>query len=294
MNNKPVDSMKDKICMVTGGTSGIGKHTALSLAEKGATVIIVGRNIEKCVRTVKKIRKKSKNDSVEYFIADLSSQRDIHNLVYNFKQKYNSLHVLINNAGARFMKREISADGIEMSFALNHLAYFLLSNLILDVLKASVPSRIINIASGNHDTEIDFDDLNREDSYDGRKSYAQSKLANLLFTYEFARRLQGSGVNVNAVDPGGVATRFNKNNGLGYWMRHLIAHALSGNLKSTKKGSFASVFMASSSEVENITGQFCNNDPSTNYAELVFDNSLSEKLWTMSEKLTGINTDQLL
>jgi len=283
-----MNSMKNKICMVTGGTSVIGKYTAIALAEKGATVLIVDRNPEKCIKTVTKIRKKTKNNSVEYFLADLSSQQDIYNLVDAFKKRYKSLHVLVNNTGARFLTRQVSADGLEMSFALNHLAYFLLSNLLVDILIANAPARVINVTSGNHDTEIDFDDLKREDSYDSWKAYAQSKLANLLFTYEFARRLKGSGVNVNAVDPGGIVANFNKNNRPDYWLRDLLVQKVARNLMHWKKEAFVIVHLASSPEVENITGQFCNNELSISFAELAFNNSLSEKLWEVSEELTTV------
>jgi NAD(P)-dependent dehydrogenase (short-subunit alcohol dehydrogenase family) len=252
-------------------------------------VLIVGRNPDKCKSTVEKIRKKSKNNSVKYLLADLSSQVDIFNLVHDFKKQYKLLHVLVNNAGARFMTREISADGIEMSLAVNHLAYFLLSNLLIDILRTNETARIINVASGAHDTEIDFDDLQREDRYDGGKAYAQSKLANLIFTYELARKLQGTGITVNVVDSGGVATNFNKNNGLFDWIGHLFANTLSRNLKSSKKGTYVTVYMASAPEVENLTGHFCTYDTSISYAELTFDNSLSRKLWEVSEKLTGVN-----
>jgi NAD(P)-dependent dehydrogenase (short-subunit alcohol dehydrogenase family) len=281
--------MKNKICMVTGATSGIGKHTALSLAAKGATVLIVGRNSDNCIATVEKIRKKTKNNSVEFFVADLSSQGDIQNLVNEFKKKYESLHVLVNNAGARFMTREENDDGLEMSFAVNHLAYFLLSYLLIDVLKANAPARIINVASGTHDTDIDFDDLQGKKFYGGRKAYAQSKLANLLFTYELAQRLNGSGVTVNAVDPGGVATNFNKNNGWGYWLRHLIAHTLSQDLKSPKSGASTSVFLATSSEALDLSGQFFKNQKPITYTQLSFDKTLAKKLWEVSEELTIYN-----
>ena len=281
-------SLTGKTCLITGATSGIGKYTALGIAKLGAAVVIIGRNAEKCKATVDKIKWKTKNESVEYILADLSCQKEIRNLVKKFENKYNTLHVLVNNAGARFIIRQETVDGIEMTFALNHLAYFLLTNLLLDVLKNSTPARIINIASGNLSNSIDFNNLNQKENYDGRKAYAQSKLANLLFTYELAQKLKNSDITVNAVNPGGVATNFNRNNGWQYWLRHVIAHIISGNLKLPRRGAYASIYLASSPEVNGVTGRFFHNDQIISSSELLFDRDLTKKLWTISEQLTGL------
>src|SRR5688572_4549764 len=186
--------MNGKICLVTGGTNGIGKIAARELARMGATVVIVGRDAQKTSQVVEEIRTASGNKNVDSLLADLSSQQEVRRLADEFKSKYSHLHVLLNNAGAVFMKRQLSVDGIEMTFALNHLAYFLLTNLLLDTIKASAPARIINVSSGAHTSgKIEFDNLQGERRY-GASAYGNSKLANILFTIELARRLEGTGV----------------------------------------------------------------------------------------------------
>jgi retinol dehydrogenase-12 len=206
--------MKDEICMVTGATSGIGAVTARALAEKGAAVVVVGRDAEKSEATVNLIQQQTGNPRVEYLLADLSVQEEIRRLAERFKSRYQRLHVLVNNAGAFFMSRQLSADGLEMTFALNHLAYFLLTHLLLDILKASAPARIVNVSSNGHrGMKINLEDLKSQGRYAPMQAYGQSKLANLLFTYELARRLEGSGVTVNALHPGFVATNLAANNG---------------------------------------------------------------------------------
>jgi NAD(P)-dependent dehydrogenase (short-subunit alcohol dehydrogenase family) len=179
-----------KICMVTGANAGIGKATALVLAQMGATVVMICRNRERGEAALNEIKRVSGNDNVSLLLADLSSQNSIRQLVENFKTQYTALHVLINNAGNIPMERTITEDGIETQFAVSHLSYFLLTNLLLDVLKASAPSRIINVASTLHQfATISFDDLQSEHSYQPSQVYNRTKLANILFTYELARRL---------------------------------------------------------------------------------------------------------
>ena len=206
-------NMTGKICLVTGATNGIGMATAQALAHMGATVVIVGRDAQKAARVTEEIRAASGNQNVDWLLADLSSQQDIRRLATEFKSKYSHLHVLLNNAGATFTTRQLSVDGIEMTFALNHLAYFLLTNLLLDTIKASSPARIINVSSDAHSGgKIDFDNLQGERSYSSFGPYGNSKLANILFTTELARRLEGTGVTVNALHPGFTSTGFGKNN----------------------------------------------------------------------------------
>lgn len=202
--------MSEKICIVTGATSGIGAATAHALARQGATVIVIGRNRKKCFGMVNKIKSAASNSSVEFILADLSSQNEIRQLAEQFKQSYKRLDVLVNNAGAKFTSRLQTVDGYEITFALNHLGYFLLTNLVLEELKASRQGRIVNVSSGAHSgcPGINFDDLQSQNGYIGKKAYAQSKLANLLFTYELSRRLEGTGITVNALTPGGVITNF--------------------------------------------------------------------------------------
>src|SRR5215210_2893675 len=182
--------MGEKICLITGATSGIGKATAMGLASMGASIVMVGRDRGRGEAAMADIKEKSANASVDLMLADVSSQEQIRRLADEFKEAYPRLDVLINNAGVFRSKRITTADGIEMTFAVNHLAYFLLTNLLLDVLKASAPSRFVIVASGDHSNgTIDFDDLQGEKEYKGPKAYSQSKLADVLFTYELARRL---------------------------------------------------------------------------------------------------------
>ena len=250
--------MIGKISMVTGATSGIGEATAHALAERGSSVIVVGRSQKKCLDTVKKIKRNTCNESVEFMLADLSSQKDIRQLAEQFKQSYQRLDVLINNAGAKFTSRLQTVDGCEMTFALNHLGYFLLTNLLLEELKASEQGRIINVSSGSHGgcSGINFDDLQGRDGYIGKVAYAQSKLANLLFTYELARRLKDTGVTVNALEPGGVITNFCKNNGWVSWSKHVVAHILARNLIGPAKGAKTSIYLATSPDVKGVSGKY--------------------------------------
>ena len=201
------ESSDKKICLVTGATSGIGKAAAHGMATMGYTTVVVGRNRDKCERVCRRIRQQTANPDVSYLIADLSSQKEIRRLAEEFKGTFDRLDVLVNNAGAKILQRLTTVDGYEMTFALNHLAYFLLTRLLIERLQAAGHARIINVSSGAHGgAAIDFDDLQNEKAYIGKVAYNQSKLANLLFTYELARRLDGTGITVNAMAPGGVIT----------------------------------------------------------------------------------------
>src|SRR5688572_11336879 len=246
--------MNGKICLVTGGTNGIGKIAARELARMGATVVIVGRDAQKTSQVVEEIRTASGNKNVDSLLADLSSQQEVRRLADEFKSKYSHLHVLLNNAGGFFMRRQRSVDDIEMTFALNHLAYFLLTNLLLDTIKASAPARIINVSSDAHTSgKIEFDNLQGERNYSPR-AYDNSKLANILFTMELARRLEGTGVTVNALHPGFVATGFAKNNGKVF--AALISIFTPLVARSPAKGAETSVYLASSPSVQVITGEY--------------------------------------
>src|SRR5437588_3353156 len=207
-------SMQGKICMVTGANSGIGKATSLALAQMGATVVMVCRDRARGEQARREITTKSRNNAVDLLQADLSSQQSIRQLVENLQQRYTHLHVLINNAGAAFTGRRETADGVEMTFAVNYLAPFLLTNLLLDVLKASAPARIVNVSSAAHtSSSIQMDDLQAEKLYRPMRTYPQAKLAVVQFTYQLARRLQGTGVTANCLHPGFVATNFAQSDG---------------------------------------------------------------------------------
>ena len=282
MMTEPVGTMRGNVCLVTGGTSGIGQVTAKELARRGAKVVVVGRNGGKTEQTVTDIRRATGNPEVDFLLADLSSQADVRNLAEQFQQKYSRLDVLINNAGGIFMERRESIDGIEMTFALNHLAYFLLTNLLLDTIKASAPARIINVSSEAHrGMTLNFDDLQQQNQYRGFRVYSKSKLANLLFTFELARRIEGTGVTVNALHPGFVASNIFAGNGWVGWTVRRIASVVA---MSPEAGALTSIYLATASELEAVTGQyFVKQRPSTERASL--DPQAAQRLWKASELL---------
>jgi retinol dehydrogenase-12 len=280
------ETMSGKTCLVTGATSGIGAVTARVLAERGATVVVVGRSRERAEATVAGIREGTGNPSVEPMLADLSSQASIRQLAREIQERYPRLDVLVNNAGGLFTRSQTSVDGIEMTFALNHLGYFLLTNLLLDTLKRSAPSRIINVSSDAHKMakSFDFDAVEKPGRHRGLQAYAQSKLANLLFTYELARRLQGTGVTVNALHPGVVATNFAANNGL-VW--RAIRPVLDLFSISAEEGALTTAYLATSPEVEGITGQYFVKQKSVPSTEPSLDEATARRLWSLSERLIG-------
>jgi NAD(P)-dependent dehydrogenase (short-subunit alcohol dehydrogenase family) len=277
------DTMNGKICLVTGGTNGIGKATAQALAQMGATVVIVGRNAQKTSQVVEEIRAASGNKNVDSLLADLSSQQEVRRLANEFKSKYSHLHVLLNNAGGFFMQRQLSVDGIEMTFALNHLVYFLLTDLLLDTLKTSAPARIINVSSNAHTSgKIEFDNLQGERGYSPR-AYDNSKLANILFTMELARRLEGTGVTVNALHPGFVATGFAKNNGK--VIAALVSVFAPLVARSPEKGAQTSIYLASSPSMEGITGEYFYDSHVISAAPQASDRVVARKLWEVSAEM---------
>ena len=280
-------TMQGKICLITGGTNGIGKSTAQGLARLGATVVIVGRDVQKTAQVTEEIRSATGNENVDSLLADLSSQQAVRRLASDFKRKYSQLHVLLNNAGGTFTTRQLSVDGIEMTFALNHLAYFLLTNLLLDTLKASAPARIINVSSNAHSGgKIDFDNLQGERSYSSFGPYGNSKLANILFTIELARRLEGTGVTGNALHPGFTSTGFGKNNP-GFLMK-IMGAVVPLIARSPEKGAATSIYLASSPEVQSITGKYFVDCKVTQPAPQATDMAVAKKLWDVSAEMVHL------
>ena len=280
-------TMQGRICLITGATNGIGKSTAQALARMGATVVIVGRNAQKTAQVVEEIRAASGNHTVDSLLADLSSRQEVRRLASEFKSKYSQLHVLLNNAGGTFTTRQLSADGIEMTFALNHLAYFQLTNLLLDTIKASAPARIINVSSDAHSGgKIEFDNLQGERSYSIFGPYGNSKLANILFTTELARRLEGTGVTANALHPGFTSTGFGKNNpGLLMKMIRAVVPLIA---RSPEKGAATSIYLASSPEVQRISGKYFVDCRVTPPAPQATNSAVARKLWDISAEMVHL------
>jgi retinol dehydrogenase 14 len=278
--------MAEKVCLITGATSGIGKATAVGLANMGASVVMVGRDRGRGEAAMAEIKEGSPNASVDLMLADLSSQKEIRRLADEFKDAYPRLDVLVNNAGVFLGKRITTADGIEMTFAVNHLAYFLLTNLLLDVLEASAPSRIVNVSSGAQSNgTIDFADLQGEKGYKGTKAYSQSKLANVLFTYELARRLEGTGVTANCLHPGAVRTNFGSGSSgiFGFMVR-----ALRPLMVSPEKGAETSIYLASSPEVEGVSGRYFVKKAGARSSDESYDERTARRLWEVSAELTNL------
>jgi NAD(P)-dependent dehydrogenase (short-subunit alcohol dehydrogenase family) len=281
--------MQRKVCLITGATAGIGLVTAQALAQQGATLVLVGRNPEKCAATVEQLKQQSGNSQIDFLVADLALQSEVRRLADQFCQRYRRLDVLINNAGAHFMQRRETAEGIEMTFALNHLSYFLLTHLLLETLKASAPARIVNVASDAHTgAKLDFADLQNRQHYGGVgfQPYAQSKLANILFTYELARRLEGSGVTVNTLHPGFVATNFATNNG--WFARFLMKWLLHRFAISPEEGAQTTIYLATSPEVEGVTGKYFVQKKATTSSPASYDQAAARQLWTISAEMTGL------
>ena len=280
-------SMQGKVCLITGANSGIGKVTALELARMGATVVMVSRDQTRGAQAQSEIKAQSGNNAVDLLIADLSSQQSIRQLVTEFQQRYQQLHVLINNAGAFVFSRKETVDGLEMSFAVNYLAPFLLTNLLLDTLKASAPARIVNVSSEAHEAGyINMDDLQSQQRYGFMRPYGQSKLAVVLFTYELARRLQGTGVTVNALHPGFVATNIGRG-GLSPLLQPLVKLVFSLGI-SPEKGAQTTIYLATSPDVEGVTGKYFTKSIPKRSAEITYDESLQHRLWDESEKLVQL------
>lgn len=278
--------MQGRVCIITGATSGMGKATAAALARMGATVILVARNQHKAAQVRDTLRAQSNNDNIHVLLADLASQQSIHELVAAFFQRYQHLHVLVNNAGGIFFRREVTVDGIEATFAVNHLAPFLLTNLLLDTLVASAPARIITISSNAEAAgHVDFADLQRTKSYMAFGAYAQSKLANLLFTYELARRLERTGVTANAVRPGPVATGFGSGGSGLLKLFPLIFHLIG---KSAEEGARTAIDLASAPRYQGVSGKVFYNQKEVRPSRQAQDGILQRRLWQASAAFTGL------
>ncbi|MGA8417636.1 MAG: SDR family NAD(P)-dependent oxidoreductase [Candidatus Dormiibacterota bacterium] len=275
--------VRDKRVLITGATRGIGLAAAQALARRGAQLAIVARDDARGVEAATSIKGEG-GSTVDVLLADLSSQASVRNLASEVLDRYPRIDVLINNAGATFTSRQLTEDGIERTWALNHLAPFLLTTLLLDRLKASAPARIITTASDAHKGKlIPFDDLNAERSWKGRgfTRYGETKLANIMFTRELARRLEGTGVTTYSFHPGLVATGFNRNNGALMTIAMTIIAPFS---RSPRKAAQTLVWLADSPDVTKQTGGYYEDRALAVSSRQAQDPALAKKLWEISEE----------
>jgi NAD(P)-dependent dehydrogenase (short-subunit alcohol dehydrogenase family) len=279
------DMMNGKVALITGANSGIGKATAFGLASMGATVVLACRDAKRGDEAKREIVEETENREVILALVDLASLESVRSFAKEFRQRFPHLHVLVNNAGIYASKRVLTVDGFESTFAINHLSHFLLTNLLLDLLKANAPSRIVNVASeaqrGGH---INFGDLQGMHNYWGMKSYPQSKLANVLFTYELARRLEGTGVTANCVHPGTVRTNFGRQNG---GIMAVMVRIFSPFMLSPKEGAKTVIWLASSPEVEHISGKYFVKQSERKSSKESYDLNIASRLWEVSSELTA-------
>ncbi len=279
--------MTGKVCLVTGATSGIGKVTATALASLGAEVVITGRNREKTEATIHQIISETGNETVHYLLADFSDLEQVRELAAQFNRRFSRLDVLVNNAGSFFNTRQETQYGVEKTFLVNHLAPFLLTNLLLDTIISSSPARIINVSSDAHQYgTLDFDDLCFKRRFVGMKAYARSKLANILFTYESVRRLGESSITVNALHPGHVATDIWRTN------FSIVGPALKRVMGlfalTPEEGADNSIYLATSQDVAGVTGKYFVKREPAQSSSLSYDEELAKRLWEVSEDLTSI------
>lgn len=287
-------SMRGKVCLVTGATSGVGKVTALELATKGAHVIIVGRSPDRCEATLAEIEAITGSNSLDYLVADLSVFSAVKTMAKEFNSRYNKLHVLVNNAGAIYMRRSNTVEGLETTWALNHFGYFWLTGFLIDTLKASAPSRIINVSSDAHKrSKLDGPPNMRDAMPWGFQTYADTKLANLLFSYHLAYSIKSTGVTVNALHPGVVATNFGKGNGL-------VGNIIQGYSRyfgvSPEVGARTIVHLACAPELYATTGKYYVKEREVQSSRLSYDTKLSTRFWQWSidnSRRLGMDTGRI-
>jgi retinol dehydrogenase-14 len=282
--------MTGKNVLVTGGTGGIGRAAAIALASKGARIGITGRDRPRAEQAAVAIARDSGNPSVDVFVADMSSQAEVRRLANEVLSAYPRLDVLLNNVGGFWAHRHMTADGLEHTFALNHLAPFLLTNLLLERLIASAPARVVTVSSGAHSMgKIDFDDLMGEGTYSGQGAYNQSKLANVMFTYELARRLEGSGVTATALHPGMTSTGFGAKDTARGW-GPLIA-VMRPFMRTPQKGAETSVYLAGAPEAQGLTGQYFVDRKPKQSSDISYDARAAARLWQVSTDLVGLASE---
>ena len=278
----------NNVVIVTGANSGMGKAISIEIAKTGAALVMLCRNKTRGEEALKEVRALSGNDSVELMLADLGSQKSIENFCMEFKKKHQRLDVLINNAGVILPGRHETVDGYELQFGVNHLGHFLLTNRLLDLLIASAPARIVNVSSGAHKGgKIHFGDVNLKKNYTVWRAYAQSKLAIVLFTYELAERLKGTGVTANCLHPGAVASSMGINRDTGFGT--FITGILKPFFQTSKQGAETTIYLATSQDVDGITAKYFYRKKPIASSKRSYDKVAAKKLWDLSESMTNLN-----
>lgn len=289
--NQATHAMDGKTVLITGGTGGIGRATAIRLATMGARVGITGRDPGRTQRAAAEISSESRNGVVDAFAADLSSQSEVRRLAAEVLDAYPRLDVLINNVGGFWSHRRVTADGLEHTFALNHLAPFLLTNLLLDRLIASAPARIVTVSSGAQSMgKIDFDDLMGERKYSGQTAYNQSKLANVMFTLELARLLAGTGVTATALHPGMTSTAFSAEDPSRAFAP--LVRVMRPFMKKPERGADTPVYLASAHGAEGVSGQYFANQKPERANKSAYDPRRNKRLWQVSADLVGLAANE--
>ena len=283
--------MHNKVVLVTGANAGIGKVIATELARQGATVVMVSRDRQRGEEAMREIASATSSTSLDLLVADLSSQQAVRRLADDFRQRYSQLHVLVNNAGAHVQQRQLSVDGIEMNLAINHLSSFLLTNLLLETMRASGPVRIVNVASNAMTRTIDLDDLQSEKTFVPFDVYGQAKLAMVMCGYVLARRLTGTGITVNALHPGITATKII--NDVTPPMMRPFAGIIKLFLLSPDKGAQTVLYLATSPEVEGVTGKYFVRSKPELSVPISYDEALQERVWNASAELVGLESSVL-
>jgi len=280
------NDLEGKVILVTGATEGIGKAAALDFAKRGATLVLVGRNRDKSERVLAELKAESGNDKIELLLGDLSKMAEVRAVADAFRAKHDRLDVLVNNAGAVFMEHQLSADGIELTFALNHVAYFVLTTRLLDILQKTPGARVVSTSSGAHHMgKLDLDTITKRNGKAGFAAYGDSKLANILFTRELARRLAPSGGTANAIHPGYVRTGFGLNNtsrlmGLSKLVSKYLA-------RTPEKGAETIIWLATSPEAAKFNGEYFYDMKVARTSKRAKDDALAKGLWELSEKLSA-------
>jgi NAD(P)-dependent dehydrogenase (short-subunit alcohol dehydrogenase family) len=281
--------MKDRVCVVTGATTGIGRATAVRLADTGAEVAVLGRNGRAGASVVSRINRRGAGQAL-FFPTDLAHFGTVRATAAELRRRYGAIDVLVNNAGARFDDYQTNLDGLERTFATNHLGHFLLTALLLESLLAAPAARIVTVGSGAHASTVGGDWMALAGAYDRKAAYARSKLANIVFAYELARRLQETEITSNAVDPGGVASNFARNNGLVAWLRHVGYYAMRRELRSPRRAASIVARVASADDLRRVSGKYFGDRGEIHSTAVSHERGTAASLWTMSLRLTGLDS----